>query len=334
MNMKLSFFEKIRLKIHSHIVRTMRPFRIYPCLYISWWHKKLSPSKATLEDSKLPYFAARPNPGAGIGHQMANWIAGYWWASQLGCPFAHIPFSTEEWEAFLGFGEGETRFSSLCHQGYTIRRLPLFNETDQTERKRTEQIVASYKGKKVILLCEQDQGYQKQYEVIPEIQKKFQLSPLRDNDKFIWSDDTFHIAVHIRRGDIVEGQSTHNMRWLDNNYYRRVMDQILSILKTDKPVHIYLFSQGQREDYSEMSDLPNLYWCLDMPARESFIHLVNADILVTSKSSFSYKPALLNSKGIKVCPRQFWHGYPESNFWILCENDGNIIESELCKIDV
>ena len=24
------------------------------------------------------YFAAIPNRGAGIGHQLANWIAGYW----------------------------------------------------------------------------------------------------------------------------------------------------------------------------------------------------------------------------------------------------------------
>ena len=45
---------------------------------------------------------------------------------------------------------------------------------------------------------------------------------------------------------------------------------------------------------------------------------------ITSKSSFSYKPALLNKNGIKVCPRNFWHGYPDTKDWIMCDNDGNI----------
>jgi hypothetical protein len=51
------------------------------------------------------YFAARPNAGAGIGHQLANWIAGYLWAQQFGLKYAHIPFSNSKWEYFLGFGE-------------------------------------------------------------------------------------------------------------------------------------------------------------------------------------------------------------------------------------
>lgn len=58
-----------------------------------------------------------------------------------------------------------------------------------------------------------------------------------------------------------------------------------------------------------------------MDAQTSFLHLVYANLLITSKSSFSYKPALLNN-GIKICPRNFWHGYPDSKDWILCDNNG------------
>jgi len=43
--------------------------------------------------------------------------------------------------------------------------------------------------------------------------------------------------------------------------------------------------------------------------------------LITSKSSFSYKAALLNN-GLKICPKNFWHGYPSTNDFILVEEDG------------
>ena len=67
-----------------------------------------------------------------------------------------------------------------------------------------------------------------------------------------------------------------------------------------------------------------------MNAQESFLHFAYADLLITSKSSFSYKPALLNN-GIKVCPKNFWHGYPTSKDWILVENDGTIDLNEKSK---
>ena len=68
-----------------------------------------------------------------------------------------------------------------------------------------------------------------------------------------------------------------------------------------------------------------------MNAQDSFLHLVYADLLITSKSSFSYKPALLNN-GIKICPKNFWHGYPKSEKWILCENDGSFDIINLKKL--
>ena len=114
------------------------------------------------------------------------------------------------------------------------------------------------------------------------------------------------------------------MRFLSNDYFEKVLKQVIENIQTTKPVHIYFFSQGKPEDYPEFAAYPNLHWCLDMNAQDSFLHFVYADLLITSKSSFSYKPALLNN-GIKVCPRNFWHGYPPTNDWILCENDGTLI---------
>ena len=114
------------------------------------------------------------------------------------------------------------------------------------------------------------------------------------------------------------------MRWLDNDYFENTLTAVLANIKTDKKINIYLFSQGTRKEFSEFERFPNITFCLEMGAQESFLHMVNADVLITSKSSFSYKPALL-SNGIKVCPQDFWHGYPENNDWLMVGNDGKII---------
>lgn len=101
---------------------------IYPFIYRSYWHYLLH-SKQSYALTHDMYFAARPNPGAGIGHQMANWIAGYWWSQQLNLNFAHMPFSTSQWDDFLGFGHNEISVKELQRRGYKLRRLPISSKT-------------------------------------------------------------------------------------------------------------------------------------------------------------------------------------------------------------
>ena len=113
------------------------------------------------------------------------------------------------------------------------------------------------------------------------------------------------------------------MRFLSNDYFYKVLSETLHKVQTDKPIHIYFFSQGTPEDYPEFNEFQNLHWCMDMNASASFLHMVYADLLITSKSSFSYKPALIN-RGIKVSPQNFWHGYPKSEQWLLVDNNGNV----------
>ena len=156
-----------------------------------------------------------------------------------------------------------------------------------------------------------------------EIKTKFRNAPARKNDKLTYDNNNFNIAVHVRRGDIMGDPNSPIMqqRFLSNDYFEKVLRAVLDNINPHKPVHIYFFSQGRPDDYPEFAGLPNLHWCLTMGAQDSFLHFVFADLLITSKSSFSYKPALLNN-GIKVCPRNFWHGYPDAPDWVLCENDG------------
>ncbi len=325
-------FEKIKMKIWGFIVKSTRDKKFYHYIYRSYWHYLFSHS-CTQKDTHINYFTARPNPGAGIGHQIANWNAGYWFAKKFGLNFAHIAFTPLTWDSFLGFGNNEPSVTELIKkEKYKIRKLPIFNEFNSESIKLIQQIIKSYSHKKIIFLCEQDQGYLNQYGVIDDIKNKFYSAPARKNDQLIYSEDNFNIAIHVRRGDIMTDSSNPNlvMRYLSNDYFEKVLKQIVDNIHTPKSVHIYFFSQGKPEDFPEFVAYTNLHWCLDMDAQDSFLHFVYADLLITSKSSFSYKPALLNN-GIKVCPKNFWHGYPDSKDWILCGNDGSFDVDKLKK---
>ena len=322
-----AILKKIRDATWGKVLRKIRCSSHYPKCFVSYWHARFHRKTSGGGRERL-YLGARPNPGAGIGHQMANWIAGYWWAKQFGLKFAHSPFPSPAWERFLGFGEHEATVRQLSSgQGYEVVEIPPFTESSKQERELIENIISSYQGRKVVFLFGRDQPYRDQIGVIDDLQKKFHQAPARQDDKLVFTKDRFNIAVHVRRGDIVAGQKTgnanHQMRWQDNEYFRKVLGNVLAALVTDKPIAIYLFSQGLPEDFSDFGDFENIRLCLDMGAQDSFLHMVFADLLITSKSSFSYKPALL-SKGIRVCPRDFWHVYPDDREWIMAESDGTI----------
>lgn len=270
------------------------------------------------------YFTATPNPGAGIGHQLANWIAGYWFAKQFELKFSHSPFSSPIWEDFLGFGQNEEAVATLVKKGYSRVRLPLFREFDKSEMATIKKIIRSYNNKKVVFVAEQDQFYEAQYEIMDVLKAKFYDAPARKFNKLIFDPSYFNIAVHIRRGDIAAANNkilNNSLRFQENDYFLNVLAHTINNIKPGKPIMIYLFSQGTSEDFAEFKRFENIIFCLDMSALDSFNHMVYADALITSKSSFSYKAGLLNN-GLKICPKNFWHKYPTTDDYILAEEDG------------
>ena len=324
---------KIRSKIWYYIVSSTVKTPLYFALYRSFWYAYFFGNKGK-RISELNYFAATPNRGAGIGHQLANWIAGYWYAEKLDLQFAHIPFSNSDWEHFLGFGENEQLAQELVEiSGFEKVKIPLFNESNDRDLYVIKKIIKAYSGKRVVFICEQDQPYIDQYGVMEKIRNKFFNSSARKTDQLIYSKGQFNIAIHVRRGDIVNSNKNNpnlTMRWQDNSYFENVLSNVLSSIKISKPIAIYIFSQGDVDEFSNFNKFGNVVFCLDMNAKESFLHMVYADLLITSKSSFSYKPALLN-KGIKVCPKDFWHSYPVTSDWILAEEDGSLPTLSLIK---
>ncbi len=305
-------------------------------MYPAYW-KYLLHRKANGKIDSSQYFTAIPNRGAGIGHQISNWHAGYWYSKVFGLKHAHIPFAQKSWERFLGYGRGAVTVSDLKKKGYKVVHIPYFDEYCLEEMARTRTMLSLYHGKKVVFCVEQDQSYHDQIGVIPFIRDKFFSTPARESDLTPFDPKHFNIAVHVRRGDITIGQINGDpnllMRWLDNEYFEKVLSQAISRIKTDKEIHIYLFSQGKKEDFSSFQQFANVHYYLDLNPESSFLSFVYADLLITSKSSFSYKPALLNINGKKISPKNFWHAYPDDDNWILADDSGLIPENQLVKLN-
>ena len=331
---------RVRNKLWNYAVRFTKntPFKYW--IYKSWWHYIFHSNKVNLnfEPTDEMYYGARINYFAGIGHQLANWIDGLHWAENFGMKHVNLPFSNPKWEALLGFSNGEVSINQLKAKGYMVRRIPPFGESNQSEIDFVKRIMSTYIGKKVVFWPPQDHFYRDMYGVGEELRRRWDAAPSRKNDKIVYDKSKFNIAMHVRRTVVIDGQTiieegeNKAKRWLANNYYEKVLTQVLESIKPSKPIAIYIFSTGKAEEFAEFKKYGDVHFCSDMDEYMSFAHLVYADLLITSKSSFSYKPALMNT-GIKVCPGNFWHGYPQDDpKWILCENDGSLDTKKLAML--
>ncbi|TDO19015.1 hypothetical protein [Pedobacter duraquae] len=327
---KLSKWDKLKRKVKSiilkKIVDTPLQFKLYP----AYWHYRFQGKGDRRAPVNLNRFLTqKPNYGAGIGHQLANWNSGLYYAGLFGLKYAHSPFSTKKWDEFLGFGQDEILADSLLNDPkFKVVRLPSFNSTRPEEIELVRNIIRSYTQNNILFLLEQDQGYKAQCGTSDLLKAKFFNARSRADDRLIFSEDTFNIAVHIRRRMKIETPEVWSTRGLGNEYFATVLRNTLKNIPSEKTVAIYLFSQGEVSEFPEFAEFENINYCVDMGPVESVLHMINADLLISSKSSFSYKPALI-SNGIQIAPKTFWHFYPETDQYIMADNNGNFEQQKL-----
>ncbi|MBX9743560.1 MAG: hypothetical protein K2W99_08505 [Chthoniobacterales bacterium] len=148
----------------------------------------------------------------------------------------------------------------------------------------------------------------------------------------------FRVAIHVRRGDLFV---TESERMLPNAYYIDIVCQAVEILnKLHIPFCCELYTELPSKPFvvttehhglknfsaldtnhriqapvpinpeenciEEFDILPNLKKVINGDPVTSMQSLATADLLIISRSCFSYVPALLNKKGIIVF-HPFWH---------------------------
>jgi len=323
-------YQKVKYLLWTYFVlKKLENTWIYFYLYRSFWHSVLNLNFNNISKNQKNYMSIDVDPGAGIGHQLANYNSAIWYAKKFNLIHAHTSFPNKKWEKLLGFNYSTICLENLLNKGYKKIKLPIFKEGDLIEISKIKKIIHSYRDKKIIFFLENNQGYTKQYQVAEILKEKFFSSKKRSKDKLIYSIKDFNIAVHIRAGDIMNNEKLINKRFLDINYFIKTINESLSIIKTPKKKKIHIFSESKLDSFSKLTNFKNIKFCHNLNQYKTFLHFVYADLLITSKSSFSYKAALI-SKGIKVSPKNFWHGYPYNDKkWILTgKKNSNKIKEE------
>lgn len=113
-----------------------------------------------------------------------------------------------------------------------------------------------------------------------------------------------NIAVHIRRGDV--NPTRWRSRWTSNQEYIGLLH---TLDKTNSIIHIY--SEGVELDFKDIKDAfptEEFIFHLNEEITKTFHGLVIADVLILSKSSFSYCAGLINkNKVIGGFLKSWWH---------------------------
>lgn len=137
------------------------------------------------------------------------------------------------------------------------------------------------------------------------------------------------IAVHIRRGDL---HILEKKRLLPNDYYIKIIEQLSELFSKTKTPHVFeIHSEKANSDFSvqpsdygiyglekethfpidadafdDFDKIDNLKLILNEETLSSFENIASADIIITSKSCFSYLGAVLNRNALTIY-HPFWH---------------------------
>lgn len=334
-----NLIKRIKRKSREIFFRIMKEKEnTYP-FYASYRHRNKKPN-INKKHKTVQYMTQEPNYSAGFGHGIDVWRNGIINASILHLEYAYTPMVSREWEEALGFAEGEKSVEKLKKEGYREVLLPYYDLSDEKSTELIRSIIGSYYGEKIIFKNEFEQDCRQDRFMIgaDHMRKKFWNSTRRKKDRLIYKDDEIPVAVHIRRGDVsaglASGREEYRKRWLDEDYYVRVMNTVISSLKDREKIRFYIFSEGREEEFPKIGNMETkIRFCLDMSAVESFIHMCYAKILIVGVSSFSYDPGLINPF-VKIVPKKLWNPIPDNGEWIIADNEGNIPDGNIDKISI
>jgi hypothetical protein len=122
----------------------------------------------------------------------------------------------------------------------------------------------------------------------------------KGRDLIYFNKNAINIAVHIRRGDVSKSQ--YPDRYLPTSYFKPIIDKLLLQFPG---ANVCIFTEITPENREEFNIFTNIKIISGGDVLITFEHLSKADILITSKSSFSYVAALYN--GNTVLYTNFWH---------------------------
>lgn len=246
--------------------------------------------------------AFRTNRGAGFGHQFMEWLFSWIYCQREGYIFYHIPFAhqAEGLDNFVNIASGELLASE--HGGDVITENEMtFTEYINSDNNSLFIFDWNTRPYKADLLGVSNQDI---LDVRPVLRRKFfEANPPIDM--------TGVIAVHIRRDNV--SLTVNSERFMPIEYFI----DILTKIKHDYPNHrIMVFSSNVDQNFHAIKEC-GVEYNLDTPVSDVLLYLINAPILVASRSGISFVASLISEEtNIKICPKDFWHLWPEESVLI------------------
>jgi hypothetical protein len=255
--------------------------------------------------------------GDGVGMQALARMSGINFARAFGATYVDTPFRrldhapgemrawVDEWEKLFNFGNGLDHISAA---GNEVVDYPVYLAGGVALKPNT------------VLRFQQCYWLNRRYpdsfkQIAPLLQEKFGLSsgPIANRE--------LAVAVHVRRGDV--GAGKNSLRFTSNDYVLNSIICLKQLLQEmDLKFTIDLFSQGRPAEFAAFAEA-GCRLNLDSDAVWTMRRLVEADVLVMAKSSFSYVAALIN-RGVKIYEPTF---NPPLSDWVVKRRDGSFDRS-------
>lgn len=297
-----------------------RIFSSFP-IFKDYWDKKVLASflefcsidNGSTKQSDT-YVMSIPDIRCGIGHVLAEWNTGLIMAQQVGAKFISLSLP-HYWDELLNFNEVALPFDRNFDHIKSIKRIRLpyvpFSSGPEKLNKLCSQLIQLRPQEAVLYLLYDGQNAYDHTSTREFLRKQFWGTSLSDNIRKTVQAEmlslgvSMNLAVHIRRGDIVS-----NPRWQERivaiNWFRDQIEKITA--KSSVRFCVDVFTNAEDTDIvSGLSGDWKLRVFNKLEDRESFGRIACADIIVGSKSGFSFFAALLSKAKICCFPKGFWH---------------------------
>jgi hypothetical protein len=155
--------------------------------------------------------------------------------------------------------------------------------------------------------------------IIPSLRRKYGLRPAPAANRPLVA------AVHVRRGDITPGRPAG--RYTKNGVIVRSMRDLQSVISDlGLTCEFHLHSEGEPKEFQCFAEL-GCALHLNADALWTMRQLIEADVLLMSKSSFSYVAALINA-GVKLYEPCMNPGLTE---WVFRRADGGFDQAACAR---
>jgi hypothetical protein len=226
-----------------------------------------------------------PKRGDGFGAQFQSIVCTAMYAEVHGMKFVYTPFTAME-------------HNYDNDPDFLDKKEKLINFIDNFDVYRGEPGVKKTDGGSLPEAFESNMVSYLNTDALKKIKRIFRENK---NKQEYFDDRHFNIAVHMRR------PNKHDIRLDGADTPDNVFVNIINKLRTlysSKNALFHIYSQGRKEDFT-LIKASDVILHLNDSIEDTFSSLVFADVLVASRSSFSYVAGILSEGIVYYIP--FWH---------------------------